>query len=149
MSKGGRPTKYEPKYNHLAYQHCKIGAKDSDLAELLEVSESTVNLWKEIHPLFSESLNKGKAEFDKQRVEGALIHSAVGYSHKSEKIFLNKDGEIVRAETTEHYPPHPTSLIFWLKNRGDNWKDKQELDHSGSIQTSAVLEISFGSKNKD
>ena len=131
----GRPTDYEERFNHLVFHHCKLGAKDEELAALLQVTETTINNWKLSHPDFFESIKKGKLEFDRLRVEGALIHSAIGYSHASEKIFCDKEGTVIRAETTEHYPPNPTSMIFWLKNRGDNWKDKQdhEHEHKGSI----------------
>jgi hypothetical protein len=51
-----------------------------------------------------------------------LYHRANGYSHKAEKIAFNKDGEALRTEYTEHYPPDAASAIFWLKTRA-RWSD--------------------------
>ena len=43
-----------------------------------------------------------------------LRDRALGYSHSSEKIFLNRDGEVVRVETIEHYPPDTKAAETWL-----------------------------------
>lgn len=41
---------------------------------------------------------------------------------------------------TEHYPPDSVACMFWLKNRQrEKWKDKQEVEHSGSVQVTPVL----------
>ena len=41
----------------------------------------------------------------------------------------NFQGEITETDITKHYPPDPTSMIFWLKNRRpDRWRDKQSID---------------------
>ena len=73
-----------------------------------------------------ESLTRSKAEADAQ-VEQSLYRRATGYSHKSEKIF-NFQGEIIRAQTVEHYPPDTTAMIYWLKNRQpDKWRDRREI----------------------
>ena len=35
----------------------------------------------------------------------------------------------------EHVPPDTVACIFWLKNRRrEEWRDKHEVDHSGSLQ---------------
>ena len=53
-----------------------------------------------------------------------MFHRANGYSHKAEKIAFDKDGNALRAEYVEHYPPDTASAIFWLKNRRrDLWRD--------------------------
>ena len=59
---------------------------------------------------------------------------ANGYSHPAVKAFLNRDGNIVEHHYTEHYPPDPTSMIYWLKNRRpDRWRDVQSIDHAVSV----------------
>jgi hypothetical protein len=41
----------------------------------------------------------------------------------------------VYAPYIEHYAPDVTAQIFWLKNRRpDRWREKQEIEHSGSVQ---------------
>lgn len=124
---GGRKTTYKKEYAELAYNYCLLGATDEQLANFFGVGETTINKWKKAHKEFGESLKKGKAEAD-ARVAQSLYHRALGYSHPEEKIFQS-EGEIIRAETVKHYPPDPTSMIFWLKNRQPTlWRDKQQLD---------------------
>ena len=83
----------------------------------------TINAWKSEHVEFVQALKAGKAEAD-DRVERALYHRAVGYSHEVEKpMVIDKDVRIVTY--TERYPPDTTACIFWLKNRNpEEWRDK-------------------------
>ena len=128
----GRPSKYKPEYAKQAEKLAKLGATDRELADFFEVVESTLNLWKIEHPEFSESLKLGK-EIPDQRVERSLYQRALGYSHEEVDIRV-VNNEIQMTPIIKHYPPDPTSAIFWLKNRkSDNWRDKQELEHSGNI----------------
>ena len=123
---GGRPTKYLPEYCKQAEKLCRLHASDRDIADFFGIAESTLNNWKLRYPAFMESLTRSKAEADAQ-VEQSLYRRATGYSHKSEKIF-NFQGEIIRAQTVEHYPPDTTAMIYWLKNRQpDKWRDRREI----------------------
>jgi DNA-binding XRE family transcriptional regulator len=127
---GGRPTKFKPEYVDLAEKYALLGATDSQMAQFFDVTEQTLNSWKSEFPEFLESLKRGKEQAD-AHVSHSLYWRARGYSHASEKIFCTKNGEIVRAETVEHYPPDPTSMIFWLKNRRPKeWRDKTEVEAS-------------------
>ncbi len=130
MAKIGRPSKF----NTIDLEKVKFlvlkGFTDKELAEFFEVNIDTWHEWKNAHPEFSDSLKDWKAEYD-ERVERSLVERAMGYSHPEEKIFC-ANGEIVRAECVKHYPPDPTSMIFWLKNRQPaKWRDKQEFEHTG------------------
>lgn len=129
----GRPTKYKPEYDNMAYLHCrKAGAKDSDLGELFGVAEQTINNWKNDHPSFLESLKKGKDEFDTDSVENALLNRALGCKVKETRISGGGDDDQAPAavETVKELPPDPTACIFWLKNRNpERWRDKVEHDH--------------------
>ena len=130
----GRPTLYKSEYAEKARKLCeKHGFTDKDLAEVFDVSEVTVNAWKNQHPKFLKSISDAK-DFRDSGVERSLYDRAMGYSHPEEKIFSNQ-GEIVRADTTKHYPPDPTSMIFWLKNRQPaKWRDKVEIEAHHDIQ---------------
>lgn len=122
---GGRPTKFSPEYVHQVEKLCKLGATDDGLAEFFEVTVSTINLWKQKHPEFSESLKRGKITAD-SAVAASLYKRAVGYSHPAVKIF-NNQGEPLVVDYTEHYPPDTTACIFWLKNRQPQlWRDRIE-----------------------
>ena len=57
-----------------------------------------------------------------------------------EEVIMQYQGKPIRVKTTKHYPPDPTSMIFYLKNRRpDRWRDKQEL--AGSLALSALRPI--------
>lgn len=141
---GGRPTKYEPRYNKQAQKLCILGATDEDLAEFFEVNERTINEWKEKYKRFSQSIKKGKVLAD-INVADSLYKRAIGFSFKEvtfEKIDGKVNLEVTKDEiiTTDAYrkkivtkemAPDVTAQIFWLKNRSKkNWRDKFEVDHT-------------------
>ena len=127
-----RPTKYKAEYCIQAAKLCKLGATDKQLSDFFEVSEVTLNAWKQKHPKFLKSLKVSKAELDNQ-VERSLFQRAMGYSHPEDKIFNNNGVELV-VPTTKHYAPDTTACIFWLKNRKkEEWRDRQEVEHSGGL----------------
>ena len=123
----GRPTKFFPQYVEIAKVLASKGFTDLDLAQSFQVAESTIYLWKQDHPEFSEALKAGKDLIDDE-VEKKLLQSALGYSHPEEKVFCN-EGTVVRAQTTKHYPPNPGAAKLWLTNRRpDDWREKHEID---------------------
>lgn len=131
MAKMGRPSSYNEETAATicrhAYKLSLLGSTDKQVADFFDVSEQTLNTWKNVHPEFLESLNKGKDEAD-ARVAQSLYRRALGYKHKAVKMF-NHQGEIVQKEYIEHYPPDTTAGIFWLKNRqSGKWRDKTETD---------------------
>jgi hypothetical protein len=137
----GRPTKYDPTYNDLAFKYCLLGATDKELASFFDVNEDTVHEWKRVYPEFSESIKRGKEEAD-ANVANRLYQRAMGFEHDSEEIKVvslgGKEGsEIQRVPIRKVYPPDPTAAIFWLKNRQPGrWRDKQEIQHSGEVTPS-------------
>lgn len=127
---GGRPTQYRLEMCEQALKLCRLGATDKELADFFEVSEQTINTWKQKHPEFLESLKQGKMLADAE-VADKLYQRAIGYSHPAEKIF-NNNGEELRVPFTEHYPPDTTAALFWLKNRQpEKWRDRQQHELSG------------------
>lgn len=147
-NKGGRPTDYRDKHRKDVYKLCLLGATDDQLADFFGVAVSTISKWKTEHPRFLEALKDGKDRADAQ-VANSLFQRANGYSHPEEKIFYS-ESEIIRAETTKHYPPDPTSMIFWLKNRQRlKWRDRHEVDHSGGLLFSGIEITYAGEKNKE
>ena len=135
----GRPSKYKPEYADQAYKFCLLGADDNKLAMLFEVDVATINRWKDAHAEFRESIKKGKDIADAE-IAHALYHRAKGYSHKAVKIFQHQ-GEIITEEYIEHYPPDTGAAMAWLKNRQSrDWRDKQDIEHSGSISIESVLD---------
>lgn len=127
MADVGRPSKYNPDFNFQVEKLAKLGATDKEIADFFDVAESTINLWKNEYPEFSESIKKGKIEAD-ANVAHSLYHRAIGYSHEDVDIRV-VDKEIVETTLTKYYPPDSTAGIFWLKNRRPKeWRDKHELE---------------------
>lgn len=112
------------------------GATDREIAEALEVSESTLYRWRNSHPEFRESLALGKEAAD-DRVENSLYRRATGYSFDAVKIFNGVTGVVVEPYV-EHVPPDIGAIQFWLKNRrGSKWRDKTDVAVSGNVTIQA------------
>jgi hypothetical protein len=132
----GRPSDYKPEYCELAKKQCEEGATDQELADYFDVSVRTLYRWKNSHPEFCQALKASKAPAD-ERVERSLFERAVGYERDEIDIRVI-DGRIVQTPIRKFYPPDPTSMIFWLKNRrAAEWRDKQEIEHKGGITVQA------------
>lgn len=128
----GRPSKYKPEYDEQAAKLSRLGATLPEVADFFDVAPSTVSLWMLQHESFSEAIKNNRA-FSDENVEASLYHRALGYSHEHEDIKV-VEGEIVVTKTTKHYPPDPTAMIFWLKNRKPKqWRDKQEVESTTNV----------------
>jgi len=122
----GRPSLYRVEYDDVAYRLGLLGFTNEQIADFIGVNVDTLYAWLETIESFSESLNRGKTLADADVAQG-LYARAVGYSHDAEKIFF-KDGEIARADYTEHYPPDTGAAKLWLTNRQPHlWREKVEV----------------------
>lgn len=134
----GRPTDYKSEYCELVYKLCLLGATDAQIADVIGIAESTLNLWKKEHPEFLESIKRGKDVADAEIAE-ALYHRAKGYQHDDVEIKVVANGEnmgsrIVEVPVTKIYPPDTGAAMAWLKNRQPKmWRDKQELEITGTL----------------
>jgi hypothetical protein len=131
--KNGRPTKYDPTLHPtLAEAWAGLPKTDAEIAAKLGVSETTFTAWKRQHPELSGALKSGKEEPD-ALVERSLFERATGYSHPHEEIFCHQ-GDVTRVQTTKHYPPDQTSIIFYLCNRmSGKWRHVQHVVHEGKV----------------
>lgn len=128
----GRPTSYKEEYCELAFNYCRLGAVDDQLAVFFDVCVATINNWKNDYPEFLESLKKGKMQADIE-VAQSLFKGATGYTQTEEKVFINQGSREV-VDVDVFYAGIPTSQIFWLKNRRpDEWRERQEINYSGAI----------------
>ena len=111
----GRPTDYKPEYDDQVYKLCLLGYTDAQLGVFFDVTEQTINNWKNAHPSFFESIKSGKDI---------------------------ADGEVVDSLRRKAMSGDPTACIFWLKNRQPkNWRDKQEIEHSGEMSVNIGKEF--------
>lgn len=135
---GGRPTKYKPEYNVQVEKLCKLGATDIEIADFFEVDLATVNNWKKSEPQFFESIKRGKIVADTE-VANSLYNRAKGYEYNTVKVFQFQ-GEPVIVPVTEHVVPDTGAAMAWLKNRRPkDWRDRQEVEHSGKIEMPAII----------
>jgi len=142
---GGRPTKFNQKMRDKIMALAGAGKTDKQIAQEIHVSESTIHHWKHLHGAeFSESLKEAKCIAD-ELVEASLLNRALGYQTKEIKFFAHEGTVTDQKEVIKEYPPDPTSMIFWLKNRQpDRWRDKQEIE-----QTNRNIEIKIDSDDRD
>jgi hypothetical protein len=130
--KRGHPTDFRQEFVKQAEGLCKLGATDQELADFFEVDVRTIYRWKATHDNFCQAIKAGKVEAD-DRVERSLFARANGYEHNEVDIRV-VGGEIVQTPIRKFYPPDTAACIFWLKNRRkEQWRDKIEYEHSGSI----------------
>lgn len=136
----GRPSSYRNEFADKAYKLCLLGATQEEIADLLCVSLQTLYTWREKHPEFMEAFTRGKQDAD-ANVANRLYQRAMGYSHEAVKIFMPAgSNEPVYAPYTEHYPPDTQAASLWLRNRQPaKWRDKQEHEHSGSVQIEQMI----------
>jgi hypothetical protein len=130
MAKVGRPTKYEGEATlEKTRKFVEAGFTLEQLAVGLDVDETTIHEWQNVHPEFSQLIKETKAFCD-EVIERSLFNRAKGMKRKT--VITESDGTIV--EKIEDVPPDATSMIFWLKNRKRiEWKDRQDIEHSGAV----------------
>ena len=112
------------------------GLTDEQIAHNMGICRDTLIEWKKKFPDISDALKRGKEVLDIE-VENALLKRALGYDYTEERVEVSKENgkkTVKTTQTVKHVPPDTTAQIFWLKNRRqDRWRDKQQLEHSGSV----------------
>lgn len=109
------------------------GLVDEQIAQNIGINPATLYDWKKKYPEISKALKKGKEVVDRQ-VENALLKRALGYKYEEIKTEKTEEGKKVTV-TVKEVVPDTTAQIFWLKNRKpDQWRDKQQIEHSGEIR---------------
>lgn len=137
-SKGGRPTKYKVEYAKQAKILCEKGFIDTEIADFFGIAVSTLNLWKDAHSEFMESLKDGKRHSDDKVVE-ALYNKALGYKLTDVKEEIGDAGKKITT-TTKQVAGDTSAQIFWLKNRQpEQWREKQEVKHTLSDDFDSLL----------
>lgn len=137
-----RPSGYLVKFAKQARQLCALGATDQEIADFFEVDVRTIYRWKHDHDEFCQALKAGKDIAD-ERVERSLYQKAIGYEQDEVKIFMPGGATApVYAPFRAKIAPDTTAAIFWLKNRrSQEWRDKQQHEHTGKDGESLVDEM--------
>ena len=138
-NRGGWGTsKFRDEFVAQASIAARAGMTNGEIADLFGVSVNGMLIWQYQHPEFAEALKEGRALWD-SRVEASFAHVAVGYSHPAEKIFMTKDGDIVRAPYIKVYPPNHAAAAIWLANR----KPKEWSRKGGEDDRSVTVNVAI------
>ncbi len=130
----GRPTIYRPELAALARKLALLGATESEMADLLNIHESTLSNWMGKHSEFSRAVKSGKLQADAEVAE-RLFSRATGHSHEAVKIFMPAGAEApVYAPFTAHYPPDTKAALAWLSRRQPGlWRERQQVDVTATV----------------
>lgn len=117
------------------------GLTDEQIAHNMGITKKTIYEWKKKYGDICDSLKRGKEVVDRE-VENALLKRALGYTYNEVTQEADEFGELaVSKVVTKQVSPDVTAQIFWLKNRKPKeWRDKQEVEHSGGI-TNTILNL--------
>ena len=149
----GAPSKYPAdapaRLRDLVEAH-QDGLTDEEVAAYFGVQDRTVRNWGKRHPEFLQALIEARAVVDRE-VERSLYRRAVGYRVPDKKVIKDGEGNIIRTETTtKEVLPDVTAQIFWLKNRKPRvWRDKQDIEHSGTTRVVIVDDIRPNSESTE
>lgn len=137
---GEKNSRYLARYAKMAKLLCQAGATDEELADFFGVSVSTIYLWKKKHKPFSEATKDGKQYAD-EKVVSALYQNALGAETWEEKVVV-VDGQVHKSTVRKQHAPNHQAQSLWLRNRRpDEWRDKQDHEHSGDIRIQVVTGI--------
>ena len=127
----GRPTKFNEDIAKKIIELLKSGKTNKQACEIIGITEPTFYNWQKSQPLFFYAVKEAKQETD-LAVEASLLQRAMGWIEYGE-IEDEKTGEVKKIPIKQ-YPPDPTSMIFWLKNRKpETWRDKTEVENTGHL----------------
>lgn len=147
MGARGKYAKWLQADNLLRLQAwARDGLSDEQMAHNIGITTTTLYDWKKKYPAFSEALACGKEVVDIE-VENALLKRAKGYDYIettseliADKNAKNKAVMKVTKRVTRHVPPDVKAIVFWLTNRKQEWRDKQEKELSGNIGINLVVD---------
>lgn len=115
------------------------GLTDQQIAHNMGVAYSTFRKWRDDYKAISAVLKRGKEVVDIE-VENKLYKNAMGFHYEEVKTYIEEVNGVPkeRKEIFKRYAqPNTTAQIFWLKNRKPNeWRDRQQIEHSGNIDIS-------------
>jgi len=147
----GRHTKLTPKMKFQLEKAYRLGLTDAEVAEIVGVNPGTIYNWAKRSPVFFKTIKEDwKAKADKE-IERSLRERANGYSHPETKAqyvtSIEGGGRWETINMVKHYPPDPTSMIFWLKNRMPKvWRDKTEHELGG--KDGGPIEVQSSAEDK-
>jgi len=148
--KEGRPTKYNAAFHpHAAKALAAKGFTEKEIAGVFGIMEATFIKWKRMFPEFMQAVMEGKADPDEivakrlfERATGLEIEERV-YEPKIDPNTGKRTNrmEVVR-KVKKEVPPDIGAAKMWLINRRpDLWRDKQDIEHSGTLEYKVIPDV--------
>jgi len=153
----GRKSKYhthvEPNFEVIK-GFLRSGHTEKSIAKSLGVGRSAWDRYKKEFRVFRDMIKKGALDAT-ALVVNALHKRATGYEYDEIHTEITDTGaqqknqtgqpltqrRVIR-KTTKQVPPDTAACIFWTTNRDpDNWKNTQNIKHSGEIKNAGVLVV--------
>lgn len=105
---------------------------DKEIAKVLGITYRTFTRWLTTRPAFKAAYDEGGDLADAKVAAALHKRATTGLMVPSEKIFLDKEGNIVRAKTKTFIPPDVGAQQYWLNNKAkDQWSSTQKTELSG------------------
>ena len=171
---GGHPTDYdETLHPRLAYIACSSGGlTDRKLAEKLDISTSTLHLWRKKHAEFSSQICIGRDEWNVMLAEKALMVRVKGgrYTETTKEPGVKQEGfrtevdpdtgeeklvpnlvpaMVVTKVVSKKMAPDPKSIIFHLTNRqSTRWKNTKAVEVSGPDGGSIPIDAKIAARKE-
>lgn len=121
----GRPSKYDPKYCKMLEDHLAEGLSYESFGVIADVCDDTLREWEKVHPEFSASKKIGR---------------------KKQRVFYEKLGITGAKGEIENF--NSTAFVWMTKNMLD-WRDKSNVEHSGSVTLESLVSGSIPENKKD
>ena len=147
-NRGGRrsfyPTKVEPYFEEIKKWR-KEGQTEENIAKLLGIGYRTFNDYKKRYPQLVQVL-KVSTNSLVEELEETMFQMALGKRTiiETEKIIQkDRDGRQTTKirEVTKEIPPHPTLLIFSLKNLApEKWNDYAVVNNITKVELEKLSE---------
>ncbi len=136
----GRTSKYAGVTDDArAHGFALLGYVDTEIAEAMGISNSTLYNWKRKHPGFAEAIASGGQKAN-VRVQQALYFRATGGYVTETKAFRLRDEEgkeyIKTVDIQRFIPPDTQAGMYWLNNRDpEHWKIIRPLNTRHHAET--------------
>lgn len=123
-----------PEQCRLAKKSAQLGATQQEMASMLGVTMHVFKRWLITDEAFSHACRIG-GDLADARVEHALFSRAVGFTRKTTREAVTKDGDIVDLLTVEEVAPDTAAASRWLdaRKRAD-WGLKSVIEHDGELR---------------
>lgn len=142
-------TKYSKEICKKLEKEFANGATVEDACNNVGISIQVLYNWKNSGKIeLIEAIKRGR-ERAINKVEHALFKNAMGFEYTEETAGKEKgkDGseKVVIKKVKKFAYPNTTAQIFFLKNRNPaEWKDRQDISHSGNIGVQIIDDIPDG-----